>query len=96
MSPAEREASAASWFEFQDARDGAGQLAALKEGGRNRERLQRGEVTDAELEQELDDDIAAIGVVEDASWYALTPNQRHAALTAALGFDPHPGHNPRT
>lgn len=53
MSPAEREASAASWFEFQDARDGAGQLAALKEGGRNRERLQRGEVTDAELEQEL-------------------------------------------
>lgn len=39
-----------AWYEAQEARDGAGMLRALKHGARDRERLERGEATQDELD----------------------------------------------
>jgi len=61
MTPDERTAASAAWFEAQDARDGAGQLAAIEAGADLRRRIERGEITREQADAELDDELAHIG-----------------------------------
>ena len=96
MSAEEREKSLFDYFEARDARDGAGQLAALEEGAELRRRIEAGEITEEQADQELDDDLARIGSIDDETWHRLTPKQAHDAMVTALGFDPNPGHDHRS
>jgi hypothetical protein len=96
LTPGERDAAGAAWFEAQERRDGAGMVRATRLGGQDRERLQRGEITAAELDEEMDDDLARIGSFDDGEWDALgTPKRRHDALVRSLGFDPGADHQHR-
>jgi hypothetical protein len=96
MSPEDRERSVFDYFEAQDARDGAGQLAAMEAGADRGRRIAAGEITPEQADQEIDDDIARIGSISDDERNALPPKERHAAMDRALGRDLDPASSDTT
>jgi hypothetical protein len=88
MTPAERDAAGTATFEQQQRRDGSGMLRAIEQSGRDRERLQRGEVTREGLDQQETDDLARIGLCTDEPWDTMSRDERRKALRKAYGRYP--------